>query len=71
MGRVISHELEILGSHGMAAHRFGAVFGMMTNGRLQPSKLIQRRIPLTESIEALVGMDRFASSGVTIISTDE
>ena len=71
MGRVISHELEILGSHGMAAHRFGAVFGMMTRGRLQPDKLIQRRIPLAASIDTLVEMDRFASPGVTIISAEE
>ena len=71
MGRVISHELEILGSHGMAAHRFGAVFGMMTRGRLQPDKLIQRRIPLAASIDTLVDMDRFASPGVTIISAEE
>jgi alcohol dehydrogenase len=70
MGRVISYELEILGSHGMAAHRFESVFGMMTRGLLQPDKLIRRRIPLAASIEALVGMDRFASPGVTIISAE-
>ena len=70
MGRVISHELEVVGSHGMAAHRFESVFGMMTRGLLQPGKLIQRRIPLAASIEALVGMDRFASPGVTIISAE-
>jgi alcohol dehydrogenase len=68
MGRVIAYELEILGSHGMAAHRFEAVFGMMASGRLQPERLIGRRISLAESIEALVEMDRFTSPGVTVIS---
>lgn len=69
MGRVIGYELEILGSHGMPAHRFEAVFGLMASGRLQPGKLIQRRIPLAASIEALVEMDRFASPGMTVITT--
>ena len=68
MGRVIGYELEILGSHGMQAHRFPAVFGMMATGRLDPGRLIKRRIGLAESIEALVRMDRFESSGVTIIT---
>jgi len=68
MGRVIAYELELLGSHGMPAYRFEAVFGLMASGRLQPGKLIQRRIPLAASIEALVEMDRFLSPGVTVIT---
>jgi alcohol dehydrogenase len=68
MGRVIGYELEILGSHGMQAHRFPAVFGLMATGRLDPGRLIRRRIGLAESIEALVRMDRFESSGVTVIT---
>lgn len=69
MARVISHELEIRGSHGIQAHRFGAVFGMMEAGKLQPGRLIQRRISLAESVGALVEMDRFETTGVTVITS--
>ncbi|MFN9743809.1 MAG: zinc-dependent alcohol dehydrogenase family protein [Acidobacteriota bacterium] len=68
LGRVIGYELEILGSHGMAAHRFPAVFGLMATGRLEPGRLIRRRVSLAGSIEALVSMDRFEVSGVTVIT---
>jgi alcohol dehydrogenase len=68
MGRVIAYELEILGSHGMQAHRYDAVLGMIAAGNLHPERLIQRRISLSESIDALVDMDRFQSPGVTVIT---
>ncbi|MEY4166742.1 MAG: hypothetical protein RIR52_566, partial [Acidobacteriota bacterium] len=69
MGRVIGYELEILGSHGMQAHRYDAVFGMLSTGKLQPGRLIQRRITLADSIETLVDMDQFRSPGVTVITS--
>tara|TARA_R110002020_G_scaffold87061_1_gene214905 strand:- start:15030 stop:16070 length:1041 start_codon:yes stop_codon:yes gene_type:complete len=68
MGRVISHELEIIGSHGMQAHRYNAMFAMIAAGRLAPEKLVGRRISLAQSIEALVGMDRFEGVGVTVVT---
>lgn len=68
MGRVISHELEILGSHGMQAHRYGAMLEMILAGRLSPDKLVGRQISLEQSIEALMGMDRFEGTGVTVIT---
>lgn len=68
MGRVISHELEILGSHGMQAHRYGAIMEMIGSRKLMPEKLIGRTIGLEESIDALVGMDRFKGTGVTVVT---
>lgn len=68
MGRVISHELEILGSHGMQAHRYGAMLEMILAGRLSPEKLVGRQISLEQSIEALMGMDRFEGVGVTVVT---
>ena len=67
MARVIADELEIVGSHGMQAHRYDDMMGMILSGRLAPEKLVGRRISLEQSIEALMGMDRFAESGVTVI----
>jgi alcohol dehydrogenase len=34
MSKVIAHELEILGSHGMQAHRYDALFAMIETGKL-------------------------------------
>lgn len=68
MGRVISHELEILGSHGMQAHRYGAMLEMILAGRLKPELLVGRQITLEQSIEALMGMDRFEGVGVTVVT---
>ena len=68
MGRVISHELEILGSHGMQAHRYDAMFAMIAAGRLKPELLVGRQISLEQSIEALMGMDRFSGVGVTVVT---
>ncbi|MCY0093160.1 zinc-dependent alcohol dehydrogenase family protein [Hoeflea ulvae] len=68
MGRVISHELEILGSHGMQAHRYGAMLDMIEAGTLKPELLVGRTINLEQSIDALMGMDRFEGSGVTVVT---
>jgi len=68
MGRVISHELEILGSHGMQAHRYGAMMAMIEAGALKPELLVGQRITLEQSIDALMGMDRFAGVGVTVVT---
>ncbi|KGF69760.1 alcohol dehydrogenase [Hoeflea sp. BAL378] len=68
MGRVIGHELEILGSHGMQAHRYGAMLAMIEAGRLKPDQLVGQRISLEQSIAALTGMDRFEGAGVTVVT---
>jgi len=68
MGNVLSNELEILGSHGMQAHRYAEMLEMIRDGRLAPEKLIGRLISLEESIDALVSMNAFATPGVTVIT---
>jgi alcohol dehydrogenase len=68
MSKVIAHELEILGSHGMQAHRYDALFAMIEAGKLSPEKLIGRTITLEQSIEALVNMDKFEGAGVTVVT---
>lgn len=66
-GLVVANELEILGSHGMQAHRYPRMLEMIVNGTLHPEKLIGRRIGLREAARALVKMDRFAERGVTVV----
>jgi alcohol dehydrogenase len=68
MDRVLSNELEIMGSHGMQAHRYVEMLEMISAGRLAPEKLIGRTISLEESIDALTSMSEFNTSGVTIIA---
>jgi alcohol dehydrogenase len=69
MERVIAHELQVLGSHGMPAHRYPAMLGLIAAGRLAPERLIGRRIALEDAIEALTGMDRPSGAGVTVITS--
>jgi alcohol dehydrogenase len=68
MGKVLSNELQIMGSHGMQAHRYGEMLDMISAGKLSPDKLIGRTISLEESIDALTTMSDFSTSGVTIIT---
>ncbi|OSQ28737.1 zinc-dependent alcohol dehydrogenase family protein [Thalassospira sp. MCCC 1A03138] len=67
MNRVVAHELEILGSHGMQAFRYDAMIDMIMTGKLAPQKLIRDRVTLAEGATALMNMDNFVSTGVTVI----
>jgi alcohol dehydrogenase len=68
MARVISHELEILGSHGMQAHRYSDMMRMIEAGILKPQQLIAKRISLDEAPVALSNMDKFEGLGITMIT---
>ena len=69
MGKVIADELEILGSHGMQAHKYPEMLEMIKVGKLYPQKLIERRVSLEESVTLLPQMNKFQNSGVTVINT--
>jgi alcohol dehydrogenase len=68
MESVISRELEILGSHGMAAHDYGAMLARVADGTLTPGKLVGRTIALEETPAALVSMGGPSPvAGMTVI----
>lgn len=67
MDRVVAWELEILGSHGIQAHRYPALLEMIASGAVDPAQLVSRRISLSEAPAALTGMDRFEHRGITVI----
>jgi alcohol dehydrogenase len=67
MDQVLSKELEIIGSHGMQAHRYPAMLEMIRAGLLQPAKLLGRTIGLDEAASVLPNLNRDASLGVTVI----
>jgi threonine dehydrogenase-like Zn-dependent dehydrogenase len=69
MARVIAHELEIVGSHGMAAHDYPAMLGLVASGRLRPDLLVTRTITLDEAASALPAMGEPGfPAGVTVIT---
>ena len=68
MSRVVAHELEILGSHGMPAHRYDVMLPMILSGKLRPELLVGREISLEESIDALISMDEFRGTGTTVVT---
>lgn len=68
MPKIVGQEIELLGSHGMQAHRYGAMLDMISSGKLDPSKLVGDKISLDESPEALMNMDKFQSVGATVIT---
>ena len=67
MDRVVADELELLGTHGIQAHRYPALFDMIEAGNLQPRALVNKTIPLATAGEHLASMGKFAASGVTVI----
>ena len=54
---VVAKELEVLGSHGMAASEYPAMLAMIADGRLQPQRLIGSVIDLERAGEVLMSMD--------------
>jgi len=65
---VIANELEILGSHGMQAHKYPEMFEMIKNGKLNPERLIGKTVSLEDSIFELINMNNFEATGVTVIN---
>ncbi|MBT2447702.1 zinc-dependent alcohol dehydrogenase family protein [Streptomyces sp. ISL-43] len=67
MERVIGWELEILGSHGMAAHAYPPLMELVRSAALRPDLLVTSTIPLTAAPAALAAMGTAPGGGVTII----
>ncbi|WP_327269486.1 zinc-dependent alcohol dehydrogenase family protein [Streptomyces sp. NBC_01218] len=68
MARVIAWELEILGSHGMAAHDYPPMMERIRTGALRPHLLVTSTIGLAEAPAALAAMGTApGAGGVTII----
>ncbi|MGW0701657.1 zinc-dependent alcohol dehydrogenase family protein [Streptomyces sp. NPDC002867] len=68
MDRVVALELEILGSHGMAAHDYPAMMAMVASGALRPELLVMAEITLDAVPDALMALDTAPATGVTVIT---
>jgi alcohol dehydrogenase len=69
MDLVVARELEIYGSHGIQAHRYGVLLGMVASGRLHPERLVTGRLSLAQGIDFLQKMGQFPGMGINVITT--
>jgi len=67
MTRVIAWELDVLGSHGMAAGDYPGMMQLIRQGRLHPQRLIERTIGLDEAAALLPRFDDVPVAGITVI----
>jgi alcohol dehydrogenase len=67
MERVIGLELELLGSHGMAAHAYPELLALVVAGRLRPDLLVTREVGLDEAGAALAEVGQ--APGITVLTS--
>ncbi|MET9170235.1 zinc-binding dehydrogenase [Streptomyces misionensis] len=67
MARAIALELELLGSHGMAAHTYPGMLELARSGALRPDLLVTSVIGLDAAPAALAAMADAPGAGVTVV----
>jgi alcohol dehydrogenase len=67
MERVIAAELQVLGSHGMAAHAYPELLGLISAGRLDPRPLVTRELDLADAGAALAEVGR--RPGIAVVTS--
>jgi alcohol dehydrogenase len=67
MERVIGWELDVLGSHGMAAVDYPGMLELVEAGHLRPQDLVERVVGLTEGAQLLPLIGDASPVGVTLI----
>jgi D-arabinose 1-dehydrogenase-like Zn-dependent alcohol dehydrogenase len=67
MGRVLALELELLGSHGMAAHAYPEMMRQVAAGALRPDLLVGSVIGLEQAPAALAALSEGSPAGITVI----
>ncbi|MCW2741689.1 MAG: Alcohol dehydrogenase GroES domain protein [Blastococcus sp.] len=67
MERVIARELQVLGSHGMAAHAYPELLGLIAAGRLDPRRLVTRELSLGAAGAALAEVGR--RPGIAVVTS--
>jgi alcohol dehydrogenase len=67
MARVISHELDLAGVHGMAVGHYPALLTLVAAGTVDPGRLVRRRIALGDAGDALAAMGAGGNAGITVI----
>lgn len=65
---MIYRELQIIGTLGMAPHRFTSMIPLVASGRLTPGKLVTREIGLSEVPDVFERMTRSALTGTCVVT---
>lgn len=67
MDLVVAHELEVLGSHGMAARDYPALLALVASGLARPDLLVGRVVDLADTPDVLAAMGEApATAGITV-----
>ncbi|MDZ8200779.1 zinc-dependent alcohol dehydrogenase family protein [Microbacterium sp. SSW1-59] len=67
MAHAIAWELDLLGSHGMAAVDYPAMLALIARGALRPQDLIERVVTLDDAATLLPALDTASPAGMTLI----
>ncbi|WP_419707353.1 zinc-binding dehydrogenase [Promicromonospora sp. NFX87] len=67
MARVIAWELDVLGSHGMAAADYPEMLELVASGALRPQDLLDRVIGLAEAAALVPTMDTAPRAGMVVL----
>ncbi len=71
MDRVVAWELELYGTHGMAAREYPAMLALVADGTLRPDLLVGAVVGLADAPDALVAMSGAApTAGMTVVDLD-
>ena len=67
LDRVIAWELDVLGSHGMAAADYPAMLDLVAAGRLRPQELVGRAVGFAEAARLLETADTAPPTGIAVL----
>lgn len=69
MAHIVANELEILGSHGMQAHKYPEMFNLIDKAGINLGNMITETISLEEVPIHLPEMHQNSSSGITVVNS--
>jgi D-arabinose 1-dehydrogenase-like Zn-dependent alcohol dehydrogenase len=67
IGQAVARELELVGSHGMAAHDYPPLLARVESGEFDLERLVRRRIGLAEAALELAALGSSDVDGITVI----
>jgi D-arabinose 1-dehydrogenase-like Zn-dependent alcohol dehydrogenase len=65
---MVYKELKVIGTLGMAPHRYDAMVPLIVQGKLQPGRMINREISLSEVESVFEAMTRSANNGTFVVT---
>ena len=65
---VYSRQISVMGTRGIPASRFPALFEMIAAGHIDPARLVTNTISLEEAGPALEAMNGYSGAGITVIN---